>query len=505
VHKIRRVITLPTPGAHCAPRWGTEFPSAAAGDSSGGVLFPGVPLTVQVCVYRTSATRHGVGNLVRAFTLDRPQTARLFNALKAPGPTSRCPVQRTFAWLIAPNDQAVEVELGGCFRVARYLEWPGVGRGDPDVVRSLLLSGPGAGGIQARAHPRPVFTKQLTDCPTCSSPVYRRDWRSGHLRLSHPDPKGAHLMTRAQIDERNGGHGTTVAALLVTYGQAKGLAPDLAVAPRTAVDPSRKVWLVTSYYHSSSLERRGWAFGHPTKSAAAKFSSAHDSFVVDAATNTETDACRGCAEVPQSNTSWPTAGKPTVSKAQWAAALRRGFKTKTVRVHLEWATEGMSAVDLVWVAYAPHGTMQPMVSYKGTTGHNGYTPHIRPYVGPVGAEIGAFGGPPGGAWTLRPHGRHLHIQPQQSRSISVTLVRGLARKGFRIGLTSYLAPRTITRRSAFEALDPNNPAQVAKRIWLVYLFGPRKTGLAWLIERRDGPYAFVNATTGKVIAPSVSP
>jgi hypothetical protein len=139
VHKIRRVITLPTPEAHCAPSWGTEFPTAAAGDSAGGTMFPGAPQTVQVCVYRTSGEGQEVGNLVRESWLDRQKTARLFHALKRPGPTKPCPVQRTFAWVIAPrNDQAVEVELGGCYRVARYLEWPGAGSGDPSVIRSLL-------------------------------------------------------------------------------------------------------------------------------------------------------------------------------------------------------------------------------------------------------------------------------------------------------------------------------------------------------------------------------
>jgi len=360
------------------------------------------------------------------------------------------------------------------------------------AAAAVALAGCGAGtrGVQAQPHLPLVLTKQLTDCPTCSPPVYRRDWRSRDLRLSHPDPKGAHLLTRAQIDSRYRGNAVTVAAVLLTYGQAKGFAPDLAVAPRTAVDPSRKVWLVTDY----NPIHREMVWGHPAKNAAN-----HDSFVVDAATNTETDACRGCAEVPQSNTSWPTSGKPTVSKAQWAAGLRSYWKTKTVRVYLVWTVSSMRAVDLAWLAYAPHASMRPI---GGPVGYHG---PVRTYVGPAGALIGAFGGPPEGTWTLRPHGRHLHIQPQQSRSIPVALVWALGEKGFRIGLTSYLAPQTITRRSAFEALDPNNPTQVAKRIWLVYLFGPRTTRLTWLIERRDGPYAFVSATTGRIIASSVTP
>ena len=141
VHKIRQLISAPALAAQCDMRWGVELPGGLGRRAAGGSLFPVAPKTLRVCVYRTSAEHQDVGNFVRGFKLERLKTARLLAALTRPGPTARCPVQRTYAVLIAGPGQALSVELGGCFRVARRYPTSGVGSANPSVIRSLLGSG----------------------------------------------------------------------------------------------------------------------------------------------------------------------------------------------------------------------------------------------------------------------------------------------------------------------------------------------------------------------------
>jgi hypothetical protein len=120
----------------------TRLPGESGGDSRGGPVFPVAPTTVRVCVYRTPGHHVDVGNFVRGFTLDRRRTARLLAALRGAASSARCPVQHTFAWIWADTARGVPtVELGGCFRVARLYPRRAVGRADPKVIRSLLVSG----------------------------------------------------------------------------------------------------------------------------------------------------------------------------------------------------------------------------------------------------------------------------------------------------------------------------------------------------------------------------
>jgi hypothetical protein len=140
VRKIRQQISAPALAAGCDMRWGIELPGRAGGRAAGGPVFAVAPKTVHVCVYRTWGAHHDVGNFVRGFKLDRGRTARLLAALAGAGRGTRCPVQRTFAVVSGAHGEAAQVELGGCFRVARLYPTRGVGRADPTVIRSLLGS-----------------------------------------------------------------------------------------------------------------------------------------------------------------------------------------------------------------------------------------------------------------------------------------------------------------------------------------------------------------------------
>src|SRR5205814_10456160 len=101
----------------------------------------------------------------------------------------------------------------------------------------------------------------------------------GLFPLSHPDPKGAHLLTRAQVVAQYGGKGITVAADLMSYRAAQSVAPDLAGGSSAVVDPGRKVWLVTLYYNPPRREMRDWGFGPATNSGLPPYVRIrHDSF-----------------------------------------------------------------------------------------------------------------------------------------------------------------------------------------------------------------------------------
>ena len=323
------------------------------------------------------------------------------------------------------------------------------------AAAAVALAGCAAGAPVA-SHPPPVLSKTA------------------------PDSKGAHLVTRAQIEARNAGKGVTVAAVLVTYGEAHSLAPDLAGASRALVDPRRKVWLVTDYYDSPRRETRDG-------SLRAKMTSRHDSFVLDAATDTQLDACQGCAVVPGSNTNWPAAGRPTLTRAQVVADFRRGFDTTDVRVRLVWSQEKVTDVDLEWMAYAPHARVRLIGGPIGA-------PEPKPYRGSAGAVIGAMGAPPAGSWSIRPN-RGRHVRPFRSRTIPVAMVKAFGKKGFRIALTPIRNRPTVGRTRVLASLG-----RQVSHIWLVDLFEPEQVRLTWLVALRNGSYVFVDAVSGKRVA-----
>jgi hypothetical protein len=295
---------------------------------------------------------------------------------------------------------------------------------------------------------------------------------AGARVASHP----TQLVTRAQIEARNAGKGVTVAAVLVTYGQAQSLAPDLAGASRAVVDPSRKVWLVTDYYDP------------PRRTA--KMTSHHDSSVVDAATGNEMDACQGCAVVPESNANWPVVGRPTVTREQAMADARSAFGTRDVHLQLVWEGEGIESVDLEWRAYAPHARM--------TLRSFGLKAASSKYRGAAVSWLGAMGGPPAGFATIRPR-RGTRVRPFQSPDIPVSLVRALGKQGFRVALPNSDSPRVRPTINRLRALTIADGAERARHIWLVDRFEPERVRLTWLVALRNGNYVFVDAVSGKQI------
>lgn len=142
VHKVRLMISAPALAAHCAMGI-KDLPGGGIGPlnpTSGGPVFKSSPKTLRVCVYRTPPNDFEVGNFVRGYSLDAPQTARLLSALTGAAPSGSCPNERTFAVIGAKPELWAEVELGGCFRVGRTYPGYGLGGADPSVVNAILGS-----------------------------------------------------------------------------------------------------------------------------------------------------------------------------------------------------------------------------------------------------------------------------------------------------------------------------------------------------------------------------
>jgi hypothetical protein len=53
-------------------------------------------------------------------------------------PRGSCANQRLFAVVFSRNEDGVQVELGGCFRVARSYRNYTLGSAEPGVVRAIL-------------------------------------------------------------------------------------------------------------------------------------------------------------------------------------------------------------------------------------------------------------------------------------------------------------------------------------------------------------------------------
>jgi hypothetical protein len=140
VRKLKLEISARALTAHCGLNWGAKLPIGMSNPGSTRI-FAVAPNTVRVCVYRTAGSVHRIVGFVRALTLDQSHAAQLLAALDRTGPTTNCRASHTVAvvfmgqGLSAPN-----VELGGCFRIARNMTRRWVGRADPEVIRSLLRS-----------------------------------------------------------------------------------------------------------------------------------------------------------------------------------------------------------------------------------------------------------------------------------------------------------------------------------------------------------------------------
>lgn len=140
VRKMRRLVSAAALAAHCAMAV-KDLPAGAIGPlppTTGGPLFEVTPTTVNVCVYRTPPGDFEVGNFVRGFALDASQTQRLLGAMTGRASRGSCANQRLFATVGPRNEDGVQVELGGCFRVARSYRNYTLGSAEPGVVRAIL-------------------------------------------------------------------------------------------------------------------------------------------------------------------------------------------------------------------------------------------------------------------------------------------------------------------------------------------------------------------------------
>ena len=138
VHKVRLIVSAPALAAGCAMGIKDE-PAGGAGllePAAGGPLFATAPRTVGVCIYRVESDFEA-GSFVRGFRLGASQTHRLLGAMTGAGPSSSCANQRKFAVIVASPELSAQVELGGCWRVARP-NLSGLGTADAAVVRAIL-------------------------------------------------------------------------------------------------------------------------------------------------------------------------------------------------------------------------------------------------------------------------------------------------------------------------------------------------------------------------------
>jgi len=137
VRKVRLQVSAAALAAGCAMGIKDE-PAGGAGElqpTLRGPVFPTLPKTVRVCIYGTQDFESG--SFVRGFRLGASRTHRLLGAMTGAGPSSSCANQRTFAVIVANAELSAEVELGGCWGVARP-NLSGLGTADPAVVRVLL-------------------------------------------------------------------------------------------------------------------------------------------------------------------------------------------------------------------------------------------------------------------------------------------------------------------------------------------------------------------------------
>jgi hypothetical protein len=138
VRRIRLQISAAALASACAMGIKDE-PAGGAGElqpTPGGPVFATAPATVRVCIYRTEDFESG--SFVRGFRLGASQTQRLLGAMTYAGrPSGSCPDARSFAVIVANAALSAQVELGGCWRVARP-NLSGLGTADAAVVRAVL-------------------------------------------------------------------------------------------------------------------------------------------------------------------------------------------------------------------------------------------------------------------------------------------------------------------------------------------------------------------------------
>jgi len=141
VRRLRQVVTPRALAARCDMQWKNEnwiATEMSGRRSDGGPVFSQVPSSVHVCIYRVTGRDLEVGSFRRAKDLGATAARTLARALERPGPMGACPTQREFAVVHTPQGGWANVELGGCWRVARSYPMFATGRADPTTVGQLL-------------------------------------------------------------------------------------------------------------------------------------------------------------------------------------------------------------------------------------------------------------------------------------------------------------------------------------------------------------------------------
>jgi hypothetical protein len=141
--KERQIVSQPALVADCPMQWKNELSYL----TSSSKLAPAAQifqrdsalLNLRICLYQTSAADRTVGNFMGAPHLDTAETAQLRSALSGAGRTGACPLQQQFAVIQQVGGAWVNVERGGCWRVARDdLQPTAIGRADPSATGELL-------------------------------------------------------------------------------------------------------------------------------------------------------------------------------------------------------------------------------------------------------------------------------------------------------------------------------------------------------------------------------
>jgi hypothetical protein len=144
--KVRQQVSQAALTAGCDQQYENENADNALDGSprasSGGPVFDRAVSRLRVCIYRSQpvdrATRATVGDFVRGERLGPEQSRQLLAALTGAGPSGSCPPQGQFAVVHAAGNY-LNVELGGCWRVARDEDNPAdTGSANATALRSLL-------------------------------------------------------------------------------------------------------------------------------------------------------------------------------------------------------------------------------------------------------------------------------------------------------------------------------------------------------------------------------
>lgn len=141
--KIRQTVTPQAQAAHCEMQWKnenriTDEMGGPQTDGGGGPVFMHPATTLHICIYRDSGIDPEVGDFERVRDVSGADAVALAKALEGPPPTGTCHSQPEFAVVGAGPGSWANVELGGCWRVARNYPRFGTGTADRAAVSRLL-------------------------------------------------------------------------------------------------------------------------------------------------------------------------------------------------------------------------------------------------------------------------------------------------------------------------------------------------------------------------------